>query len=321
MNDAVAAATRPSSIICIGGANVDKKLYIKDEMVVKTSNPVTSSRTVGGVARNIAENLGRLGEKVVFLSARGNDPDWLDIYQASSPYMDLSYVTKFAQSSTGSYTAVLDKNGDLSIALADMDIFDQITPELLLRNAELLIQARCMVVDLNCPSETIEFLCDFASEHQIPLIVIPVSSPKMDRLPKRPQSLSAVSWLIVNKDETENYMNMSINDQRDWEEAVTKWLELGIKNVVVTNGSKGVMAGVNTGEIHYYPAIETPGVVDVTGAGDSFCSGVIYSWLQNRELDFIIQSGLVNAHKTIMSRHTVRQELSPQQFILDMEEL
>ena len=57
-------ASTMNPIICIGGANVDRKLYAKHEIANGTSNPVKSSRTVGGVARNIAENLGRLGEKV-----------------------------------------------------------------------------------------------------------------------------------------------------------------------------------------------------------------------------------------------------------------
>ena len=57
------------------------------------------------------------------------------------------------------------------------------------------------------------------------------------------KDLSAVSWLIVNKDETETFMNITINDKEDWENSVEKWLELGVKNVIVTNGSKGVIAG------------------------------------------------------------------------------
>ncbi|RBP95408.1 sugar/nucleoside kinase (ribokinase family) [Cytobacillus firmus] len=305
-------------IICIGGANVDRKFYAKHVITHETSNPVKSSTSVGGVARNIAENLGRLGEEVILLSARGNDSEWKEIYDLSSPFMNLEHVAAFEHSSTGSYTAVLDKNGDLSIAVADMDIYENITPELLIKNSHILRKAKCVIADLNCPSETIDFLCSFTSKHHIPLAIIPVSVPKMNRLPK---SLNAVSWLIVNKDETETYMNMIMNDKKDWEEAVKKWLKLGVKNVIVTNGSKGVMAGVENGEIYYFPAIETPKVVDVTGAGDSFCSGVIYSWLQKKELDHIIKSGLVNAHKTIMSKYTVRQELSQKQFILDMEEM
>ena len=66
-------------------------------------------------------------------------------------------------SSTGSYTAVLDRTGDLSIAFADMDIFEEITPELLKKNSDILKCAKCIVVDLNCPGESIEFLCSFTS--------------------------------------------------------------------------------------------------------------------------------------------------------------
>ncbi len=312
----IASTMKP--IICIGGANVDRKYYAKHKIINGTSNPVTSSRTVGGVARNIAENLGRLGEEVAFISVRGSDSEWNEIHDASSPYMNLDHVAEIENSSTGSYTAVLDKNGDLSIALADMDIFKEITPALLNKNSELLKTAKSIVVDLNCPGETINYLCSFASENNIPLIIIPVSSPKMERLPT---DLNAVSWLIVNKDETETFMDITLDNEQDWKHSVEKWLALGVKNVIVTNGSKGVVVGSEENGIRFFPAIETKAVVDVTGAGDSFCSGVIYSWLQNKELDYIIQSGLVNSHKTILSEHTVRQELSQKQFKLDMEEI
>ncbi|NEU30547.1 winged helix-turn-helix transcriptional regulator [bacterium LRH843] len=305
-----------SPIICIGGANIDRKFYAKYEISNETSNPVKSSSSVGGVARNIAENLGRLGEEVVLISASGQDSAWEEIYNLSSPFMNLEHVTQLENSSTGSYTAVLDKNGDLSIAFADMDVYENITPELMIKKSNYLRRAKCIVVDLNCPSETIDYLCSFTSKYNIPIVIIPVSSPKMNRLPK---TLNGVSWLIVNKDETETFMNIKINDEQDWENSVEKWLELGVKNVIVTNGSKGVMAGLENGKIQHFPAIETPMVVDVTGAGDSFCSGVIYSWLQKKDIDYIIQSGLINSHKTIMSKYTVRQELSKKQFMLDME--
>lgn len=284
----------------------------------ETSNPVKSSRTIGGVARNISENLGRLGEQVTLISVRGNDAEWREIYDASSSFMDLAHVTEIEGASTGSYTAVLDKNGDLSIALADMDIFEEITPELLEENSPILKTAKCIVVDLNCPGETIDYLCTFASQYNIPLVIIPVSSPKMERLPK---DLGAVSWLIVNKDETETFLKIKIEDQKDWENAVVEWLALGVQNVIVTNGSEGVMTGNESLGIQHFSAIDTPTVVDVTGAGDSFCSGVIYAWLQQQELDTIIKSGLVNSHKTILSKHTVRQKLSQKQFKLDMEEI
>ncbi|OZU87474.1 carbohydrate kinase [Virgibacillus indicus] len=305
-------------IICVGGANIDRKFYVKQAITSGTSNPVNSSKTIGGVARNIAENLGKLGEEVVLISVAGNDLDWKEIDLVSSPFMNLEHVTQFDHAATGSYTAVLDQHGDLAIALADMDVFDEITPELLRGKIDILKQAKCIIIDLNCPRETVDFLSQFTIEHHIPLIVIPVSSPKMKRLP---ESLDAISWLIVNKDETETFLNMKISNIDDWKYAVKRWLELGVKNVIVTNGAEGVVLGNENGDIRYYPAIHTPEVVDVTGAGDSFCSAVIHSWLQKKDMNYIIHSGLVNSHKTITSQYTVRQELSEQQIKIDMEEI
>ena len=37
-------------IVCIGAANVDRKFYVHKDLVAETSNPVTSTRSIGGVA-------------------------------------------------------------------------------------------------------------------------------------------------------------------------------------------------------------------------------------------------------------------------------
>lgn len=308
--------TRP--IICIGGANVDRKLYVKEGIVSGTSNPVRSSQSVGGVARNIAENLGRMGEEVILFSVSGNDSDWKEIYDLSSPFMNLNYVAQFENAATGSYTAVLNSDGSLEVALADMDIYDQITPELLAKNSTLLRKARSIIIDLNCPCEAIEFLCSFATKNYIPIAVIPVSSPKMKRLPR---NLSSVNWLITNVDETEVFMNCRIETADDWKASVDNWLDLGVENVIITNGAEGVMAGGENEPIRHFPAIRTENLVDVTGAGDSFCAGVLYSWLQKKPFDVVLRSGIVNAHQTLLSKYTVRQNLSKTQFETDLEEL
>jgi len=306
------------SIVCIGGMNIDRKFYVKSSLQYETSNPVTSSYSVGGVSRNIAENLGRLGNNVTLISVSGKDGDWNIIRERSSAYMDLSYVEQRDEVSTGSYTAVLDSAGDLAIALADMDVFDSITPSLLRKHEELLLSADCLVIDLNCPLETVDFVFQFGKERDIPVIIIPVSSPKMDRLPR---DLSGLSWLIVNRDETETFFNHPIKNKADWKKSVDKWLQLGIENVIVTNGKKGVMAASKERGLVYFPSVPTSNVVDVTGAGDSFCSAVIHMWLSGYSFEETVQAGMVNAHRTILSEYTVRLDLSREQLLKDMREL
>lgn len=305
-------------IICIGGANVDRKLHVKEKAHLGTSNPAASTQSVGGVSRNIAENLGRLGKDVTLLTASGADSDWSFIADSSSLYMNLDQVAQIPGMATGSYTAVLDNEGELIIALADMEVYESITPDWLRKHDILLSRAQCIVADLNCPKETLQFLCHFAKNHERPIVLIPVSSPKMNRLP---DDLEGVTWLITNRDESEMFLNTEIHTEEQWKQALEKWLLLGIENVVITNGKKGAMIGNKQEGIFHIPSIETKEIVDVTGAGDAFSSAVIYSWLEGKKLSDIAKAGAVNASKTLQSPYTVRHDLSAAQLQKDMEEL
>ena len=305
-------------VICIGGANIDRKFHIKEKAQLGTSNPIFSTQNAGGVARNIAENLGRLGMEVSLISTSGSDKDWSFIEESSALYMNLETVTQFPEKSTGSYSAVLDTSGELVIALADMEVYEAITPELLLKHDLLLSRSKCIMVDLNCPKESIQFLCHFAKSHDLPIVIVPVSAPKMKRLP---DDLNGVTWLITNRDETETYFNIEIRNEEDWKSALEKWLSLGITNVVITNGKKGSMIGNKEEGIFHIPSIETKEIVDVTGAGDAFSSAVIYSWLEGKSLIEIAKAGNINASKTLQSPYTVRQDLSAEQLQKDMEEI
>ncbi|CAH2716803.1 Pseudouridine kinase [Neobacillus rhizosphaerae] len=305
-------------IVCIGGANLDRKFQVKNKAQLGTSNPIQSAKSVGGVARNIAENLGRLGMGVSLVTACGTDSDWSFIEESSTLYMHLDQVAKIPGKSTGSYTAVLDTDGELIIALADMEVYESITPELLQKQDVLLSRAKCIVADLNCPKETLQFLCQFARKHDRPIALIPVSSPKMNRIP---DDLDGIAWLITNRDESETYFNIKITNEDEWKLALEKWLSLGIANVVITNGKKGAMIANNEEGIFHMPSIETKDILDVTGAGDAFSSAVIYSWLNGKNLRDIAKAGAVNASKTLQSSYTVRQDLSAAQLQKDMEEL
>ncbi|MEI8181049.1 PfkB family carbohydrate kinase, partial [Aestuariivirga sp.] len=60
-------------VIVIGGANVDIKGRSRGSFVAGTSNPGEVTVSAGGVGRNIAENLARLGISVSLVTALGQD--------------------------------------------------------------------------------------------------------------------------------------------------------------------------------------------------------------------------------------------------------
>ncbi|MFB4168861.1 carbohydrate kinase [Virgibacillus sp. JSM 102003] len=301
-------------IVCVGGANLDRKVYVKDEIQLGTSNPIRTTKNAGGVARNIAENLGRLGMDTTLLTVSGSDSEWNYIAEQSLPYMNLEDVTHFSKATTGSYTAVLDDDGDLLLGLADMDIFDLMIPEWIQQHVSLLQQAKCILADLNCPKDTLQFLCKFAKSRDITLILVAVSTPKMKHIPDK---LGGLSWMITNLDESEAYFQCDLTPT----EAVEKWLALGVENVVITKGKEGAVVGNKAEEIYHVPAIETREIIDVTGAGDAFSSAVTYAWLEGESLIDTTKAGVVNATRTLQTAYTVRRDLTALQLQEDMEEL
>lgn len=304
-------------IICIGGANVDRKYTLNNKLQMGTSNPTSSIQSVGGVARNIAENLGRLGQSVRLLSVVGTDMEYEAIEKASSHWMNLFSVEKLPNYTTGTYSAVLDSTGEMLLALANMDIYEQLTVDYLKKHEAHLTNAQLIIIDMNCSKEVIEYIRSVSIGHNIPLALIPVSSPKMDRMP---ESLEGIEWLITNKDEAETYLGVSINDNESWGKATKLFVQKGISHVAITWGSQGIMYAGSDMETSHFPAILVENVIDVTGAGDAFVSATLYAWLNGDVISTAIQTGMLNASNTIRSSETVRTELSRNNLTNEMEE-
>lgn len=306
-----------NEIICIGGANLDRKFHVKGTVQLGTSNPSSSTFSVGGVGRNIAENLGRLGHDVTMLTTAGKDSDWQAIQEASEAFMNLRYVEQLPDASTGSYTAIMDEKGELALAVANMDVYDLLLPSLLKQHESMLMNAGCFIIDLNCPKETVEYIQNIAIAREIPLVIVPVSSPKMNRLP---YSLKGVTWFICNTDEAEAIVGHAIHTEKDYANALQHLLNAGITHAVITAGSKGVFAATNAIGPRHFAAKQITKIEDVTGAGDAFVSGVIHSWLTKQPFEACIDAGLTNAKNTLASPFTVRPELTEEQLKKEMEE-
>ena len=305
-------------IICIGGANVDRKFHVTGSVASGTSNPATLSVTIGGVARNIAENLGRLNHPVRLLTTAGKDADWDLIAEHSSPYMDLTTVHLTSEASTGSYSAVLDTQGELVIAMAVMDVYKSLNKEYIASLERHLSRAKMIVIDLNVAKDTVEAIRETARRHHIPLAIVPVSGPKMANLP---DTLEGLTWFICNEEEAETLTGITIQQDEDWEAAVSGLLDLGTEHAIVTRGKRGIMAGDRTSRMmHYHPAIQGIVVEDVTGAGDAFVSGVLHAAVSGHPLHDAIPYGLMNAAKTLASEYTVRPELTANGLKNELEE-
>lgn len=307
-----------SEVFVIGGMNVDRKYTLDDTLELKTSNPVSSESFVGGVGRNIAENLGRLGHKVFMISLAGFDQDYEFIKKNSSGFIDFRYVKQIPDYATGAYSAILNKDGEMEIAIADMNIYDQMDLDFVKSYNHILKDAKLIVMDLNIPKESVEYIINFAKINNIKLVIIPVSSPKINRLPK---NLDGVSYIIVNQDESEKYFDIKINSDEDFEKLANMWIESGVEEVVVTRGKSSSFYKNKDGITkEVFPPI-TENVIDVTGAGDSFSAGIIHGILEELEFDETLELGMTNSYYTIQSKNTVRDNLNRENINIEKNNL
>lgn len=277
-----------SEVLVIGGANIDIKARCASAHVAATSNPAHVSHKPGGVARNIAHNLGRLDAKVSLLSVVGNDAAGEGLLNATAQAgVDVSLCFK-AEYTTGTYLAFLDERGELITAANDMEILQAITPGIIAQHKEAIISARLVIVDCNLPVETLSAIATLASAK---LIVEPVSVSKALKLKKlwRPIYLAT-----PNLDQIE-----ALTQTRDPQTAAKLLHQSGINNLVIHAGSQG--AYVSDGASFTHMPARASKIRDVTGAGDAATAGLAFGLLKGMPLAKAAELGQEMAAKVIAS--------------------
>jgi pseudouridine kinase len=297
--------------VCIGAANVDRKLRSLAPLVMGTSNPAAANESFGGVARNIAENLARLGAPVALMTAVGSDAAGAALLaHAQDAGIDTGATLKLADASSGTYTAVLDGAGDMVVALADMGLYDALTPAWLDARTLLRANAAMVVADLNLPRVTVAALIDAVDRDAVSLVIVAVSVPKMARLP---DALHGVRLAILNEGELAARVGRTLTTTADFGAACRAVQDQGARDVVVTRGALGVFYTTPDGIAHLPAPQAEP--VDVTGAGDAFAAAVCFTLNHDADnLALACRRGLELSALTLACKETVCPALSPTTF-------
>jgi pseudouridine kinase len=293
-------------ILCIGAANIDRKLRSIGALAMGTSNPARQLESFGGVARNIAENLARLGSSVELITAVGSDAAGAALLaQAGSVGIDTHGALR-VEGASGTYTAVLGQDGEMAVALADMALYDLLTGEFFATRQQQRAAAALIVADLNLPGDAVAGLTRDAARDGVPLVLVAVSEPKMARLPRE---LHGVRVLILNEGELAARAGRKLRTEKDLREACLEVKAQGAADLVVTLGARGV-AYTSGGGIEQIAAPETA-VVDVTGAGDAFAAAVCLSLSRGEPLALACRRGLRLSSLTLACKETVCPDLTP----------
>lgn len=280
-----------AQILCLGAAHIDIKAFAQNAIVWGTKNPVSTTSSMGGVARNVAENLARLGVKVALISRVGHDQAGdVVISELTQCGIDTSHVEKSATKKTASFTALLEPDGTLAVAFSDMAIYDEI-----MLNGDVLkkfAKASIWMADANVPENELIKLAH-ACPKGVELWAVGTSVAKNAKFLSL---LARIDTLIVNEHEAEIFATHRP------------------RRLVVTAGTRGVKL-YEDDECSIFSVIPYD-MVDSTGAGDAFAAGLAFGYLQEGSLKKALPFAMAMANITIKTAKTVCASLT-QKTLLD----
>jgi pseudouridine kinase len=293
-------------VVVIGAASIDTKGRAKGDLIPATSNPGEIRVSAGGVGRNIAENLGRLGVPTLLLSAVGDDEAGRHILEVTAAGgVDVSQVIVSSHSRSAAYLAVIDEKGAMRLSIDDMAIIEEVTPRYIYDRRRFIGEAEMMVLDANLSPAAIASALRLAAKAGVPACVDPVSVALAPRLKEH---LSCLSIITPNAQEAEVLSETPVRDRFEATAAVQKLVSLGVGVAIITMAEEGLCYATSQ-EMGHIPAIECE-VVDATGAGDALTAGVVYGLVNNFPISEALRLGVSAATLTLICIDTVCPDLS-----------
>ncbi|KQV81652.1 carbohydrate kinase family protein [Rhizobium sp. Root1220] len=292
-------------ILVLGGAHIDRRGRISGTTAVGASNPGAWFEEPGGGGFNAARNLARLGFDVTMISPRGGDPTGEMVSEAAD-FAGVNYRPfVFLDRKTPSYTAIIERDGNLVIALADMDLYRMFVPRRLSIRAvrDAFAATDFILFDANLPEETLASIVSRAKALEKPVGAIAISPAKAVKL--RP-CVAGIDYLFLNEAEAAALTGERPNDPSHWPSLLG---DIGVRGGVVTRGQRELIGFAGGRVVALQPA-GVEDVADVTGAGDSLAAGVISAVMRGLRLEDAVREGAAAAALTVQSPHAVNENLS-----------
>ncbi|MGP1396515.1 MAG: carbohydrate kinase family protein [Inquilinaceae bacterium] len=294
----------PGPIACIGAANLDRKARAVGPVVLGSSNPVSVTLAPGGVARNVAETLTRLGCAVRMVAGVGRDADGDRLLVGLRALgIDTEGVARVDGRTTATYTALVDRDGEMVVALADMDIHDALTPDAI--DTDHLGDCAFWFLDTNLPADTLRHLLQ-ARPAGVQVAVDCVSVAKAVRLDGL---LDRIDLLFANADEATALTGLPVRAPLEVLSVAETLRDAGVGAAVIGRGQDGVAVAAD-GVHEFLPAAPAT-VTEVTGAGDALAAGTLFGLVTGLAMMPSVRLGLATAAFAVEVMESVNPALHP----------
>ncbi len=294
-------------VLVVGAAGLDMKVQPRETPVsLGKSNPGNIRWGWGGVARNMAENLARLGADVQLLTAVGSDTSGRDLIQQLVELgVDTSVHIISENHPTASYVALYREDSEMWVAFDDMAVMRDLTPGYVYRLRALVREAEMICIDTNIIPSTLKTLMRLAKEYAVPVCADPTAALLAHRL--QPY-LSQLALITPSKSEAETLLGTSLDTDDAISDGARQLVRAGVELAIITLGAEGLYYATSE-ESGRLPALQVD-VVDPTGAGDALTAAAAFGLLNGLSPGDAAILGMAAATQTIACRQTVCPTLS-----------
>ncbi len=289
------------NLVVVGGANIDVCAKSSAKIIHRDSNIGKVDFTLGGVGRNIAEDLSLFGADVSLLTAIGDDSFGRVVIDNAHEQGITLLAEPFEGKKTGVYAYLADGDGTFVAGISDMEIVDMITPQVIEENINALFFADAIIVDSNLPRETIERLC----EKDFKIIGDGVSSTKCLKFSG---VLDKLYMMKLNRIEA-----FALTDTDNVTDAVKVLVNKGCKRGIITLGEQGAMCyeeKVDGTHTYWLSNLPNPKICDTNGCGDAFLAGFVFAMMRGRNMKESLCFGQSAASLNAESLSSVNRTMS-----------
>lgn len=291
-------------ILVFGASLVDIFGFCSKKYNPCDSIPGNIKISFGGVSRNIAENMARVGINVKFISILGDDESGRALLESSKKVgYDMSHSMIVPERSTPTYMAILNDAGEMVSAVADMQLMSAMNKDYIDSKADLFKGAEYTFLDADDPINLEYILTKFAG--QTNFILDPISVTKAESVKHLVKYFHTIK---PNRVEAEAMVGFPIITDEDLKRAGRELISQGIKKVFISLDEEGIFYddGVQSGKVKAL-GVE---VKNVTGAGDSFVAGLGYSYAMNLSLEESLKFSMAMSIITISHKDSIHPEMS-----------
>ena len=293
-------------ILVLGASIVDIFGFCGRSYAQRDSIPGHIKISFGGVCRNIAENLARVGVNTQFISTLGDDENGKSILEHSKKFGYNMENSLFLEGeSTPTYLAILNHQGEMESAVVDMESLNKMDEVFVDGKHEVFENAEYTIVDSDNPVLLEYILKKYQGKSKF--ILDPVSAKKAKKIR---HLIKYFHTIKPNRFETEALCGFKIETNDDLRKAGRFFIEQGVKNVFISLDADGIYYITSEGEEGTLACCEAIEVKNVTGAGDSFVAGIGYGYMNNLNIKDTLKYSVAMSIITITHEETINPKMS-----------